>query len=218
MPDRRRLASCLLALCLLAAVPVSAQEPPPLKLVLESDPALGPGKIAVAEGVTAARLARFAVEGLDVAQPVSVVVSTTDPAKPVDVIVVKDNYGEPEQKATTGSDGTATIQLRTHGDFGIGVSAPGGAPVPFLLAVWVGDITPMETQPFLAPVSNYDAATLARLKAVAAGNASEAAPTAAVPPAGVGMFGWLGLAVGAIAAIGLLLVGVGLLRRKQGGQ
>jgi len=33
-----------------------------------------------------------------------------------------------------------------------------------------------------------------------------------------GTFGWLGLAVGAVAAIGLLLAGVGLLRRKPGGQ
>lgn len=84
-----------------------------------------------------------------------------------------------------------------------------------MLAVWVGDITPPETQSFLASVANYDAATLARLKAAAA--ATDAAPAAA-PSAGVGAFGWAGLAVGAVAAIGLLLVGVGMLRRKQGGQ
>ncbi len=216
MSDRVRLTSSLLALCLLVARPASAQDPPPLKLMLESDAALGPGKIAVAEGVTAARIARFAVEGLDVAQPISVVVATGDPAKPVEVRIAKDNFNEPEQKAMTGSDGTVTFQLRTQGDFGIGVGAPGGDQRAFQLAVWVGDITPPEMQPFLAPVSNYDAATLAKLKLPAAASTTEA--PAAAPAAGVGMFGWLGLAVGAVAAIGLLLVGAGLLRRKQGGQ
>lgn len=170
----------------------------------------------MAQGVTAAALARFAVEGLDVAQPVTVVVSSGDIAKPLNVVIVKDNFDEPEQNATTGSDGTATIQLRTHGDFGIGVSASGGAAVPFMLAVWAGDITPPETQSFLAPVANYDAATLARLKPTAA--ATDAAPAAAAPPIGVRVFAWAGLAVGAVAALGLLFVGVGMLRRKQGGQ
>lgn len=208
----------LVALCLLLSAPLNAQDPPPFKLAFEADPSLGPGKIAVAEGVTAKKLARFAIEGLDVAQPVSIVVSTGDLSRPVDVMVVKDSFSDPLHKATTGADGTATIQLRTHGDFGVGVSAPGGASVPFMLAVWAGDITPPESQSFLAPVSNYDAATLAKLKAsTATANATEAAAPVA-PAAGVGMFGWLGLAVGAVAAIGLLLVGVGMLRRKSGGQ
>ncbi|MFA5911388.1 MAG: hypothetical protein WC815_21640 [Vicinamibacterales bacterium] len=218
MPHRRCPALLVMMLAVAGASAGSAQQPappPPLKLVLESGEDLGPGRIAVAQGVTAAALARFAVEGLDVAQPVTVVVSSGDIAKPVNVVIVKDNFDEPEQHATTGSDGTATIQLRTHGDFGIGVSAPGGAAVPFMLAVWAGDITPPETQSFLAPVANYDAATLARLKTTAA--ATDAAPAAA-PPAGVSVFAWAGLAVGAVAALGLVFVGVGMLRRKQGGQ
>lgn len=217
MSDHRRPVTLLLALCLWLSASVNAQEPPPFKLSFEADPALGPGKIAVAEGVTARKLARFAIEGLDVSQPVSIVVSTGELSKPVDVMVIKDSFSDPLQKATTGADGTATIQLRTHGDFGIGVSAPGGASVPFMLAVWAGELTPAESQSFLAPVSNYDAATLAKLKASEM-NASAEAGAAAAPATGVGMFGWLGLAVGAVAAIGLLLVGVGLLRRKPGGQ
>lgn len=217
MSDRHRPVTLLLVFCLSLAASVNAQDPPPFKLSFEADPALGPGKIAVAEGVTATKLARFAIEGLDVAQPVSVVVSTGDPAKPVEVRIAKDNFDAPEQKAMTGSDGTVIFQLRTQGDFGIGVGAPGGEQRAFQLAVWAGDIMPPENVPFLAPVSNYDAATLAKLKASAA-PASVEAGAAAAPATGVGMFGWLGLAVGAVAAIGLLLVGVGLLRRKPGGQ
>jgi len=78
-----------------------------------------------AQGVTARKLARFAIEAREMSQPVSIVVSTGDLTRPVDVMVVKDSFGT---------------------------------------------------------------------------------------------FGWLGLAVGAVAAIGLLLAGVGLLRRKPGGQ
>lgn len=217
MSDHRRPVTLLLALCLWLSASVNAQEPPPFKLVLEADASVGPGKMAVAEGVTAAKLARFAIEGLDVAQPVSVVVSTGDPAKPVEVRIAKDNFNAPEQKAMTGSDGTVIFQLRTQGDFGIGVGAPGGEQRAFQLAVWAGDIMPPENVPFLAPVSNYDAATLAKLKASQL-TASAEAEVAPAPATGVGMFGWLGLAVGAVAAIGLLLVGVGLLRRKPGGQ
>lgn len=93
MPDCGRPAFLVLVLAAAGGSAVFAQAPappPPFKLVLESDAALGPGKIAVAQGVTAAKLARFAVEGLDVAQPVTVVVSSGDVAKPVDVVVVKD--------------------------------------------------------------------------------------------------------------------------------
>ena len=193
------------------------EPPPPLKLVLEADAKLGPGKYAAAKGVTAARLARFSVEGLDVAQPISVVVATSDTAKPVEVRIAKDNFNDPEQKAMTGSDGTVTFQLRTHGDFGIGVAAPDGSQQAFQLAVWVGDIVPPEMPSFLAPVSDYDAATLAKLKAAANTSADRAAPSP--PSSGVGTFGWLGLAVGAVAAIGIVLIGVAMLRRKpQGGQ
>ncbi len=217
---RRLVCGCPLLLILISSNLALAQPAPPplpLTLTLESDPALGPGKIAVAKGITAARLARFAVEGLDVAQPVSVVVSTVDPARPIDVVVVKDSFDDPLQKATTGADGTATLQLRTHGDFGIGVRASDGTELPFMLAVWAGEITSPESAPFLAPVSNYDAATLAKLKSATAvaGDTAAAAPAAT----GGGLLTWLALAVGAIAAIGLLMVGVAMLRRKpQGGQ
>lgn len=217
MSDHRRPVTLWLALSLWLSASVNAQEAPPFKLVLEADASVGPGKMSVAEGVTAAKLARFAIEGLDVAQPVSVVVSTGDPAKPVEVRIAKDNFNAPEQKAMTGSDGTVIFQLRTQGDFGIGVGAPGGEQRAFQLAVWAGDLTPPENVPFLAPVSNYDAATLAKLKASQL-TASAEAEVAPAPATGVGMFGWLGLAVGAVAASGLLLVGVGLLRRKPGGQ
>jgi len=220
MFDRRRAFVLPFLLAVAVANGASAQAPeppPPLKLVLEADAKLGPGTYAAAKGVTAARLARFAVEGLDVAQPITVVVATSDPAKPVEVRIAKDNFNDPEQKAMTGSDGTVTFQFRTHGDFGIGVAAPDSSQRAFQLAVWVGDIVPPEIPSFLAPVSGYDAATLAKLKV--AGNTS-AEPAAPSPPSsGAGAFGWLGLAVGAVAAIGIVLIGIAMLRRKpQGGQ
>lgn len=205
---------CLVfAVCAVAST--AAQAPKPILLTLESGADLGPGKIAVARGTASANQVRFAIDGLDVSQPVTVVVAATDPSHAVDVVLAKDNYDDPQQTAKTGADGTVTLQTRTQGDFGIGVKAAGAA-VPFMLAVWVGDVTPPETTSFLAPVANYDAATLAKLKTTVDAAAPPAAAPAATRP---GIFAWIALAIGAVVSIGILLIGVAMMRRKpQGGQ
>jgi hypothetical protein len=161
----------------LSAAPRAGAQPgtpvPLLKLQLESGADLGPGAIAVAEGVATPTGVRFALDGLDVSQPISVAVASTDPSQPLTLNIAKDDFGDPQRSATT-TNGTATLEFRTHGAFGISVASQGPS-VPFLVAVWAGPQQPPETPTFLAPVKNYDAGTLAALK-------SSASATGAPPP------------------------------------
>lgn len=140
---------------------------PPLKLQLESGEDLGPGAIAVAEGIATPAGVRFALDGLDVSQPISVAVASTDPSQPLTLGIAKDDFADPQRSATT-TNGTATLEFRTHGAFGISVASQGPS-VPFLVAVWAGPQQPAETPTFLAPVKNYDAAAPAALKSSATG-------------------------------------------------
>lgn len=207
----RRLTICV-AVVLCAVASGGAQAPNlPIKLIPESGEDLGPGKIAVAKGTASSTQVRFALDGLDVSQPITVTIASTDASKVIDLVVAKDNYDDPQQTARTDSDGTATIEMRTQGDFGIGVVA--ATPVDFILAVWIGDITPDDTQPFLSPVKDYDAASLAKLPGVVGG--VEAAAVTPAAAAGPGLFGWAAIGVGAVIAIGLVMIGIGMLKRKQ---
>lgn len=205
---RSLLAGALAALCLIAALPVAAQDEaadeqdrPVFRITPQPDDRVASGKAMFLQGKTDALGVRFVVDELDVMQPVTVALYTQSVEDDVRLQIVKDGSWEhPVREARTGSERIAEFDFRTFDSFNIRVDADN--PTDYQLAVWVGDALPEEPPAIAVPASEYrEPADSARGENAADGRRG-------------GAISLSYLEIGLIVAL-LVVIGAFLLRRKS---
>ena len=82
---------------------------------------------------------RYSVQDLDIMQPVAVRLRAIDPSQTVRLEVVKGEWTNVYRNCATSGAAPCEVRFRTQGNFGMQVTSPAGAGVPYELGVYVGD-------------------------------------------------------------------------------
>jgi uncharacterized protein YukE len=203
---RVRLLTVLLAGIILSAAAFAEPATPPgdevkaVKLDYGERPGKD-GRFATVEVTVAETPVRYYVRGTNVSAPFSVQVIAASRARPLEVTLHRQNWGKTVQSGSTGREGSFVFEGRAHGDVGVQLTSPDGAPARATLVLWQGaPAAPSMARVYVTPEMTE-----------AAGNTSGQAKEQS---SGTSLI--LYVIAGLLAVIAVFL-GVMMLRRGKGG-
>ena len=184
------------------------QAPKATPLVLQKDPALASGQVAVVEGTADPAGRRFRLGNLSVLQPVMAAVLAQDDETDLQLAMLKPGDEAPRLSASTRGQGHAILETRTQGGLDFLVTGPEGS-APFALVVWVSDeVTPPLADVVVSP-ADYRGSAAAPAEDTS-GSTRPGDPSGAPGESGMSKVLLILLAFvagGAVFALGMLLKG-----------
>ncbi|ABI78182.1 hypothetical protein HNE_1433 [Hyphomonas neptunium ATCC 15444] len=163
------------------------------------------GQFASVEATVGDTPVRYYARGTNVSAPFSVQVIAASLERPLEVTLHRQNWGKVVHSGSTGRAGSFVFEGRAHGDVGVQLTSPGGAPARATLVFWQGaPAAPSMARVYITPeMADAGISATSQARDKAGGQGRGASPVLYV--------------IAGLLAVIVVFLGVMMLRRGKGG-